>query len=128
MDLLEITDWNSATAKNRLLILSRPSISRSEDLNFKIKEIINNVRFVGDEALKEMTLKYDDVSVSDFKMTLDEIDHAIKKTPQSIKKAIKTAIANITKFHRHKMETSVESIEGNNKTYQFCRFICSIWE
>ena len=57
MDLLEITDWKSATAKNRLSVLSRPSISRSEDLNFKIKEIINNVHFAGDEALKEMTIK-----------------------------------------------------------------------
>ena len=111
MDLLEITDWKSATAKNRLSVLSRPNISRSEDLDYQIKEIINNVRFAGDEALKEMTLKYDDVSLSDFKMTLDEIDQAIKQTPQSIKKAIKIAIANVTKFHKHKMETSVESIE-----------------
>ncbi len=111
MDLLEITDWKSATAKNRLSVLSRPGISRSEDLDYQIKEIINNVRFAGDEALKEMTLKYDDVSLSDFKMTPDEIDQAIKQTPQSIKKAIKIAIANVTKFHKHKMETSVESIE-----------------
>ncbi|MEE3197377.1 MAG: histidinol dehydrogenase, partial [Pseudomonadota bacterium] len=111
MNLLEITDWNSATEKNRLSILSRPSISRSEDLNYKIKEIIDNVHFAGDEALKEMTLKYDNVSLSDFKMTLDEIDQAIKQTPQSIKKAIKTAIANVTKFHTHKMEASIESIE-----------------
>ena len=111
MDLLEITDWKSATAKNRLSVLSRPGISRSEDLDYQIKEIINNVRFAGDEALKEMTLKYDNVSLSDLKMTLDEIDQAIKQTPQSIKKAIKIAIANVTKFHKHKMETSVESIE-----------------
>ena len=89
MDLLEITDWKSATAKNRLSVLSRPGISRSEDLDYQIKEIINNVRFAGDEALKEMTLKYDNVSLSDLKMTLDEIDQAIKQTPQSIKKAIK---------------------------------------
>ena len=51
MDLLEFTDWNSATAKTRLSVLSRPSISRSEDLDYHIKEIINNVRFAGDEAL-----------------------------------------------------------------------------
>ena len=52
MDLLEITDWKSTTAKNRLSVLSRPKISRSEDLDYQIKEIINNVRFAGDEALK----------------------------------------------------------------------------
>jgi len=81
MDLLEITDWNSATAKNRLSVLSRPSISRSEDLNFKIKEIINNVHFAGDEALKEMTIKYKNI-------ILEKIKNDGSLTDKSLSKAL----------------------------------------
>jgi len=74
-------------------------------LSTTIDEIFEQVNNRGDEALKELTLKFDKVYLEDFKVTENEITEASKQVDKNLKKAIEIAKNNIEKFHRSQLTT-----------------------
>jgi histidinol dehydrogenase len=68
-------------------------------LESSVRNIINRVRKSGDEALRELTLQFDKVTVGDLLVSAQEIGDAEKDLSDDLKKAIRTAAANIEKFH-----------------------------
>ncbi len=77
----------------------RPGIEL-EFLESAIKNTINRVKTSGDEALKELTLQFDKVRLEQFDVTSEEMNRASNKVPDELKKSIRLAIDNITKFHQ----------------------------
>ncbi len=94
-------------------LCQRPQIEL-EFLESAVKNILNRVRKSGDEALKEITLQFDKVSIDNIQVTQTEIDQAIALVPPSLKTAILSAARNIETFHASQIRqvTVVETMPG----------------
>jgi histidinol dehydrogenase len=115
MDMMPLIKWSDLSEDGRQQVLQRPMISRSEETFNTVKAIIEKVSTMGDVALRELTLLFDRVELSDFKLSKAEIDRAIDKTPSTVKLAINQAIDNVRKFHEEKtkrLDISIEVIPG----------------
>lgn len=64
-----------------------------------VADIIKLVASNGDSALRQLSLKFDNVDISDFRVSDREIDEAIAKVRPEVAKAIDAAARNIEKFH-----------------------------
>jgi len=80
-------------------LLQRPVLNVREAENI-VLPILDDVRFRGDEALKEYTLKFDHVRLSDFRVSNEEYHEAGTMMSNDLKKAIAKASHNIEVFHR----------------------------
>jgi histidinol dehydrogenase len=85
-----------------------------EYLDSSVKNILARVRKSGDDALKAFALQYDNVDLNDLKVSESEVNAAIENLDPKLKSAIKSAYANIYKFHSAQQYTplKVETIPG----------------
>lgn len=103
MKIVKVTDKVS---------LKRTIDSGTEKQREAVDEIIAQVREGGDEALRELTEKFDNVRLEDFRVTEEEIEAAYEKIDDDVLQAIREAIANIRDFHaRQKRETWITTKE-----------------
>jgi histidinol dehydrogenase len=79
-------------------LCQRPQLEL-EFLESSVRNVLNRVRKSGDEALLELTAQYDKVQLQSLVATPAEIEAAGKALPEALKDAIRTAAANIEKFH-----------------------------
>ncbi|MEO5582852.1 MAG: histidinol dehydrogenase [Saprospiraceae bacterium] len=79
-------------------LITRPS---GHDLSQDslVENILQEVKSQGDMALKKYTAKFDQVTLTSFIVTNDEIEHAISVVVEELKKAIHLAKSNIETFH-----------------------------
>ena len=72
------------------------------DVNDAVSEIIKNVRINGDNALYELTERFDnqDLKTSGLAITDDEIDEAIKNEPAETMQALELAATRIESHHK----------------------------
>jgi len=80
-------------------ILKRP-VYEAKNLEATVGDVLQRVRTKGDRALKDFTEKFDRVSITNFKVSEEEIIAAKKQVAPGLKKAIQTAKANIAVFHQ----------------------------
>jgi histidinol dehydrogenase len=66
-----------------------------------VREIINAVKTRGDNALLQLTQKYDGVALKNLRVTADEFDEAEQNS--SLKRALKRAYKNINSFHKEQL-------------------------
>jgi histidinol dehydrogenase len=94
-------------------ISDRPQLAL-DFLESAVRNVLNRVKKSGDDALKELTLQFDKVSVEDIAVTKTEIDEAVKSLSPSLKNSIAQAAENIRKFHKaqQKEELEVETMPG----------------
>lgn len=83
-----------------ILSLIRTRQSKTADVEGAVKEIIETVRKNKDGALFALTKKFDGVSLKTLAVTKEEIRAAYLQESQDVIKALKTAKANIEKFHK----------------------------
>ena len=85
-----------------------------EFLDSSVRNVLNRVKKSGDDALRELTLQYDKVSIQELRVTEAELAEAEKSLPASLKQAITTAAANIEKFHAAQKRDvmTVETLPG----------------
>ena len=98
-------DWPS--------ILARPQFDAAP-LEVKVREILLAVKQRGDAAVKEYTLAFDKVAVSNFKLSAEKIEAAEKALTPSLKTAIQLAKVNIEVFHQGQIqkEERIETMPG----------------
>lgn len=85
------SDWNAIT--------QRPQ-RKKDDLNAIVNDVIDNVKKDGDEAIRLYELKFDKVSLHDFRVSQQEFDDAESMISDELKEAIRLAHQNIAKFHQ----------------------------
>lgn len=68
-------------------------------LESSVRNILNRVKKSGDQAIRDLTLQFDKVELTDLEVTKEEMNEARLRIPEDLKQAIRTAAANITKFH-----------------------------
>lgn len=85
-----------------------------EFLDSSVRNVLNRVKKSGDDALRELTLQYDKVSIQELRVSETELAEAEKSLPTSLKQAITTAAANIEKFHAAQKRDvmTVETLPG----------------
>jgi histidinol dehydrogenase len=101
-------------AKERWTELTRRPLIDWNTLEKQVIPIFEALRAKGDEALKELTLKFDGVLVENITVPPQEIAEAEKTLSSELKQAIRDAALNIRKFHRKqlKQEETVEIVSG----------------
>src|SRR5271157_2026069 len=79
----------------------------------QVAPILDEVRSRGDGAIREFTKQFDgaDIDPSQFGVSRDEMDQAVKAIPDDLREAIEVSIANIRKFHERQIEPPSWEIE-----------------
>lgn len=83
-------------------------------LESSVRNIMNRVKHSGDNALREITLQFDKVSLSSLEVAPEEIDNAAGLLPGKLKQAIVQAARNVEVFHAAQKRDvlSVETMPG----------------
>lgn len=82
-----------------------PGVSHAE-LDDDVLSIISRVRAEGDQALKNFTEQFDQVTIEELRVTDAEFEEAETLVSAQFKKALRTAKKNITSFHEKQKEQS----------------------
>lgn len=90
-------------------VLKRPKLEAVQ-LDETIRNVFREVEQNGDQALLKFTEQFDGVQLAQLKVSESEIERANELLPESLKKAILTAAANIERFHASQQQ-EVEVIE-----------------
>jgi len=98
-------DWPS--------ILARPQFDAAP-LEAKVREILLAVKQRGDAAISAYTLAFDNVALSNFKLSAEKLEAAEKALTPSLKTAIQLAKVNIEVFHQGQIqkEERIETMPG----------------
>jgi phosphoribosyl-ATP pyrophosphohydrolase / phosphoribosyl-AMP cyclohydrolase / histidinol dehydrogenase len=110
------------SAKERAALLQRP-VLKSDDMIAKVKPIVDLVRTKGDAALRELTSKFDKVTLPDVLIRppffVPEAAHcrdgaSIVQLDAAVREAIDTAYGNISRFHKAQATETlvVETVPG----------------
>ena len=94
-------------------ILRRPGQDVS-DIENAVRSILQQVKFGGDPAVRQLTNEFDKVDVASSLIKRDEFDRACERVHPELRDAIKIAASNIEKFHASQIEESkvVETMPG----------------
>lgn len=90
--------FNSPSKETWPSLALRPQMEL-EFLESSVRNVLNRVKKSGDDALRELTLQFDKVSVQNLQVSKEEFESAEKSLTNSLKDAIRTAADNIEKFH-----------------------------
>jgi len=90
-------------------ILQRPTID-ANNLLPKVQAILDLVKERGDDAVKECTLSFDQVSLSSIQLSAEQLSEYANALDSNVKKAIEVAKMNIEKFHQTQFQ-KVEKME-----------------
>lgn len=80
------------------------------DISKIVKEILEDVKENGDEAIKKYTLKFDKINIDKLEVTKEEVEEAYKLVDKKLISIMKKAAKNIYDFHK---KQKVESIIYN---------------
>jgi histidinol dehydrogenase len=83
-------DWNE--------LLMRPKL-KDEVVYQTVRDVLNDIKHHGDEAVRKYTQQFDKVLLEDFIVSDQEFEEAEKLVDQALKKSIQIARQNIEKFH-----------------------------
>lgn len=86
----EKKDWET--------ILARPTSDISE-IEIRVKPILEDVKNLGDEALRKFALAFDNILLNEFEISYSDLDSASDELSIELKEAIQLAYENIYKFH-----------------------------
>lgn len=94
-------------------LLTRPTFDDSA-LNKTVLDVLDDIKARGDQAVLEYGERFDKIKLSNLAVTSDEINQAESLVSKELKRAIRTAKANIETFHRsQKIETKkIETTQG----------------
>ena len=77
------------------------------ELRKAVEQIFHAVKSGGDNALKDLTSKYDQVEVAELRVSDAEIKSAEYELSVDLRRAIEVAVANIQRFHAAQLESKV---------------------
>ncbi|OXX71474.1 histidinol dehydrogenase [Vibrio sp. V19_P1S1T109] len=92
--------WQSLSETQQDSILERPAITEGANVTAAVSAVIAQVKAQGDQALIELTEKFDRVKPDSIRVSSCEIDAACERLSDKMKQALQQAYENITKFHK----------------------------
>jgi histidinol dehydrogenase len=94
-------------------LLARP-VQESETIERVVQPILKQVKEQGDQALRELSLKFDQVALQELAFSADAFAGAEARLDQPLKEAIRQAYSNIRRFHEAQYQPiqKVETMPG----------------
>ncbi len=77
---LSLLEWSSLSADERRAALRRPAQADADGLHRRVREIINDVRARGDQALLDFTERFDGVKLRSLEVDAAEFAAAEQRT------------------------------------------------
>jgi histidinol dehydrogenase len=96
---MRILEWTSMPEAERRAALARPAQRDAPRIAREVKEIVDAVRAGGDAALRELTQRFDGVSLTDLAVSEQEFAEAERTLDPAQHRALDTAIETVRKFH-----------------------------
>ncbi|MEM1219675.1 MAG: histidinol dehydrogenase [Bacteroidota bacterium] len=106
-----MTIYNNPPKQQWSNLLQRPDLDQGNLLS-NVRELLEQVRLEGDQALKQLTWLFDEVQLDDFRVSEAEMEAADQALDPALKSALQVAAENIRAFHQtqigrfEKVETS----------------------
>jgi histidinol dehydrogenase len=97
---MKYIDWNKLDEPARAAALARPTRSRSNELRLGVQHIVAMVREQGDDAVRELSARYDGCTWETTEVGEAEFVAAEAKLDPALKQAIHEAAGRIEAFHR----------------------------
>lgn len=91
--------WSGLNEGQQQALLSRPAMADNKALSSAVADIIQQVADNGDNALRELTRRFDGVELGELSFPMGELTSAKHDISRDVKTAIDTAYANIHAFH-----------------------------
>lgn len=92
--------WQSLSDNQQESLLERPAITDGRNISRTVSDVIDDVRQRGDQALLELTEKFDGIRPASLKVSADEVKAASSRLSDDMKAALKQAYKNIATFHK----------------------------
>ena len=96
----ERKEWTALTARN--IPADDPQVTEA------VERIVAGVREGGDKALRDYARQFDGAEIDSLLVSDEEIAEAIARVPAEVARAIDSAAANISAFHRAQLPAPVE--------------------
>jgi len=111
-------NWSQLNEQAQRDSLARPAIADSATLSAQVAAILEQVKTQGDDALYELTKKFDGIKLNTLKVTQEQVLAAKKALSAKRFKAIETAYGQIKRFHEAQKHQNihVETTPGVNCT------------
>lgn len=111
---MNILDWNALDADAQARALTRPVQAVAAQIRESVAALIEQVRGIGDPALREITARFDGVALERFEVGEAEFAAAELAVPAELRIAMQQAAARIDAYHRAGMAQpySVETAPG----------------
>ncbi|KAF4619888.1 hypothetical protein D9613_005015 [Agrocybe pediades] len=106
---MRTSDLSKVSPEERVQLLRRP-VLKSDEMIEKVKPIVEAVRQRGDEALLELTAKFDRVKL-DSTVIFPPFAPESMVIEEDVRKAIDVAYSNIHKFHAAQVDGSTLKVE-----------------
>ncbi len=92
-------NWSALNTAQQRQVLRRPAQENSADVLQKTQALINEVRQRGDDALREITARFDGATLQSLRVSTQEFVAAEKVLNFTQVNALKRAISNVQRFH-----------------------------
>jgi histidinol dehydrogenase len=79
----------------------------------EVRALLADVRARGDEALRELTRRFDGAEVDELRVPREALDAALADIPDDLRAALEVALANITAYHQAQRHTDAEHRNGD---------------
>ncbi len=108
--MIKIINYKKGDSLKSILVRSQFSY---DDINKKVKAILEDVKKNGDKALIKYNKKFDNANIKKLEVSKREIDFAYNRIDRKLKKTLNLAYKNIEKFHRHQIRNGFIINEEN---------------
>lgn len=106
---MEIIKADLLSAKKYLA--QQVSTTKEDDVEVIVKAILADVKETGDTALAHYTEKFDQVKLTDFRLSAAEIEAGFQQTAPEVIQALEAAKVNIESFHQKQKQTGFVDAE-----------------
>lgn len=109
-----IINWQALNKNEQIETLARPAIANNQQLSEQVAAIIDQVKTSGDQALFNLTEKFDGIKLRSLNVSEEQVTAAVARLSEKRVKAINTAYQHITKFHQAQQfnDITVETCPG----------------
>lgn len=111
---LDIIEWGALDEEARRRALSRPVQAVAAETRANVAALLDQVREIGDVALREITARFDRVQLGSFEVAAEEFAAARAAVSAELLEAMRQAASRIEAFHRAGMAKpyAVETAPG----------------
>ncbi|MGC0957839.1 histidinol dehydrogenase [Pantoea agglomerans] len=92
-------EWQQCTPKQQQALLLRPAIAASENVTLTVRDVLEQVKLNGDDALRQFSARFDKAQVDNLRVTAQQIAEASLRLSDELKQAMAVAVGNIETFH-----------------------------